>query len=85
MGYPGGKGGAGVAQLIINQQPPHSHYVEPFLGGGAVMQLKRPAFWNTGIDLEPSTIAKMSEALHFTFLCNDGIAWLSEAETAVLQ
>jgi DNA adenine methylase len=79
MTYPGGKGGAGVAQLIINQQPPHSHYVEPFFGGGAVMLMKRPAFWNTGIDLEPSTIAKMSEAAGFSFLCDDGIAWLAEA------
>lgn len=31
--YPGGKSGAGVYQAIINQLPPHSTYVELFLGG----------------------------------------------------
>ena len=30
MTYPGGKGGAGVLQTIINQQPPHEVYIEPF-------------------------------------------------------
>jgi hypothetical protein len=34
MTYPGGKGGAGVYQMIINQIPPHRVYIEPFLGGG---------------------------------------------------
>ena len=42
MGYPGGKAGAGVYQTIINLMPPHDVYIEPFLGGGAVMRLKRP-------------------------------------------
>jgi DNA adenine methylase len=36
MPYPGGKGGAGVYQTIINGMPRHEVYVEPFLGGGAV-------------------------------------------------
>jgi hypothetical protein len=57
MAYPGGKGGAGVAQLIINQQPPHRRYFELFLGGGSVMLQKRPApVSNVGIDLEASAI-----------------------------
>ena len=30
MSYVGGKGAAGVAQTIINQQPPHMFYIEPF-------------------------------------------------------
>lgn len=30
MRYPGGKGGAGVFQTIINQFPPHRVYIEPF-------------------------------------------------------
>ena len=41
MPYPGGKGGAGVYQTIINGMPRHEVYVEPFLGGGAVMAAKR--------------------------------------------
>jgi len=32
--------------------PPHRVYVEPFLGGGAVMRLKLPARFNLGIDLD---------------------------------
>jgi len=40
--YFGGKGGAGVAQQIINRMPPHTVYIEPFAGSGAVMRVKRP-------------------------------------------
>lgn len=50
--YPGGKNGAGTWQQIINQQPPHRRYIEPFLGSGAVMRRKRPAQVNIGVDLE---------------------------------
>ncbi|MCZ4283118.1 hypothetical protein O4H49_20200 [Kiloniella laminariae] len=31
MSYPGGKGGAGVYQKIINIMPPHKTYIEGFL------------------------------------------------------
>lgn len=50
MTYPGGKNGSGVYQAIINLMPPHRVYIEPFLGGGAIMRLKRPAIANIGID-----------------------------------
>jgi hypothetical protein len=43
MVYAGGKNGAGVYQTIINLMPPHDVYIEPFLGGGAIMRQKRPA------------------------------------------
>jgi DNA adenine methylase len=79
VSYPGGKGGAGVAQIIINQQPPHSHYVEPFLGSGAVMRAKRPAFWNTAIDLDADPIAAFGEPAGFTVINGDGIEWLADA------
>lgn len=56
MVYPGGKNGAGVYQTIINLMPPHDVYIEPFLGGGAIMRQKRPALLNIGIDLDPVVI-----------------------------
>lgn len=52
MTYPGGKGGAGVYQKIINLMPPHQVYIEPFLGAGSVMRKKRPAPLNIGVDLD---------------------------------
>ncbi len=57
VSYPGGKSGAGVYQTIINLMPPHRVYIEPFLGGGAIMRLKRPAAVNIGIDLDPEVIS----------------------------
>jgi DNA adenine methylase len=58
MPYPGGKGGAGVYQTIINGMPRHGVYVEPFLGGGAVMAAKRSAGLNIGVDLDAEVIAQ---------------------------
>lgn len=49
-GYPGGKGGAGVFQTIINHMPPHDTYIEAFAGSGAVLRAKRPALRNIAID-----------------------------------
>jgi hypothetical protein len=63
VGYPGGKNGAGVYQRIINLMPPHQTYVEPFLGGGAVMRLKRPAALNIGLDLSSSAVETFKAAL----------------------
>jgi hypothetical protein len=56
MSYPGGKNGSGVYQTIINLMPPHEVYIEPFLGAGAIMRLKRPAARNIGIDLDPEAL-----------------------------
>jgi hypothetical protein len=63
VGYPGGKAGAGVYQTIINLMPPHDVYIEPFLGGGAVMRLKRPARLNIGVDLVGSARLAMPDPL----------------------
>jgi hypothetical protein len=52
----GSKGSAGIAERIINRMPPHQVYIEPFLGGGAVMRAKRPALLNIGIDLDPASL-----------------------------
>jgi DNA adenine methylase len=61
VSYPGGKNGAGVYQTIINLMPPHEVYIEPFLGGGAILRLKQPASLNIGIDLDSAAIARMRE------------------------
>ena len=56
MTYPGGKGGSGVYQAIINLMPPHRVYIEPFLGGGAIMRLKRPAIASIGVDSDDDVV-----------------------------
>lgn len=48
-------------QRIISQMPPHECYVEPFLGGGAVMLHKRPARWNYGIDLDVDVVRRATD------------------------
>jgi DNA adenine methylase len=63
MSYPGGKNGAGVYQKIINLMPPHDRYFEPFLGGGAILRLKRPARENVACDLVASQVSAVSAAL----------------------
>ena len=60
MLYPGGKNSAGVYQTIINLMPPDDVYMEPFLGGGAIMRQKRPAPLNIGLDLD--VIARFDDA-----------------------
>jgi site-specific DNA-adenine methylase len=58
MAYPGGKNGAGTYQKLINLMPPHEVYIEPFLGGGAIMRLKRAARESIGLDLSASVVAQ---------------------------
>jgi len=62
MTYFGGKAQDGVYQTIINQIPPHERYIEAFLGGGAIMILKRPATVNIGIDLDAKALEEFSIA-----------------------
>ena len=59
--YPGGKLGAGTFQRIISQIPPHHLYVEPFVGGGAILRKKRLAAFSIGCDLDPAAIAVLGE------------------------
>lgn len=82
--YPGGKGGAGVYQSIINLIPPHDVYIETHLGGGAVMRQKRPAAVNIGIDLDPAVISSWRSAIDknevetLTVINADAARWLAD-------
>lgn len=50
VAYFGGK--ARIASQIVELLPPHSHYVEPFFGSGAVLFAKPPAPHETANDLD---------------------------------
>lgn len=56
MSYPGGKGGDGVYQAIINQMPPHDRYFEPFAGAASILRAKRPATYSLVIDLDGACV-----------------------------
>lgn len=67
MSYPGGKGASGVVQTIINQQPPHDSYIEPFLGGGAIIRAKLPARHNEALDLDPDPLDAFNDRARFPY------------------
>ena len=82
MRYFGGKAQDGVYHTIINQIPPHTRYIEPFLGGGAIMRRKKPAeMINIGIDLDRSAIDYFLSAADITIpnlhlMNSDALAFL---------
>ena len=78
MSYPGGKGAQGVVQTIINQQPPHSIYIEPFLGSGIVLQTKRPAATSLGFDLSEKAISALKrwDGQNTEIKLGDGLEYL---------
>jgi DNA adenine methylase len=82
MAYPGGKSGSGVYQQIINQIPPHEVYIEPFLGGGAVLLNKRQALASIGIDSDTALIQKWQEVNQpgVIFINGDAISYLKSYE-----
>jgi DNA adenine methylase len=59
--YPGSKDAAGSAEKIIAAFPPHSVYVECFLGGGATLRRKLPALQTIGIDEDPEVIERWTQ------------------------
>lgn len=80
--YPGGKAGAGVYQRIINLIPPHRVYIEPFLGGGAILRHKRSADVSIAIDRDARALDLVRSSQPAIEACNfingDAISYLSE-------
>lgn len=91
MPYPGGKGGEGVYQTIINQMPPHEVYVEAFAGGAAVFENKRPARHNILCELNPQQAEQLQGHARsdVSVMCYDGLRlmlndWVAELGRPVL-
>jgi DNA adenine methylase len=76
--YPGGKGGAGVWQTIINQQPPHGIYIEAFLGSGRVLRMKKPAACSIALDSDAYVCQSWKPELYpdLTVINGDALAFL---------
>lgn len=77
MTYTGGKNGAGVFQAIINQMPPHRHYIEPFAGSGAVIRRKKPAAKNIAFDLDPRCADFFEDRPEIDFETGDGLLYVT--------
>lgn len=78
MPYIGGKSQSGVYQRIINLMPPHEVYIEPFLGSGAILRLKKSAAVSYGVDrVAPNpalqALAHVVQGCGIDFL--DGYRW----------
>jgi DNA adenine methylase len=81
-GYPGSKGGSGVAQRIIRQMPPHQTYVELFAGHATVFCVKRTAIHNLLVEIDPSTCRTLQGYLAIRSIC--GVNVLCEDALRVL-
>jgi DNA adenine methylase len=80
MAYPGGKGGSGVYQAIINQMPPHRVYIEPFLGAGSVLRFKKRApAGSIGIDIDAAVTEAWNgdEVPGLQIIQADALCWLA--------
>lgn len=73
MGYIGGKASAGVFHKIIGEMPPHSFYVEPFFGGGAVFKNKARATSTIVIDRAQASLAGIDAAAGVRAICGDAL------------
>lgn len=70
----------GVAQWIINQIPPHRVYIEPFLGGGAVLRAKAPARSSIGLERDTRALA-LWKGFHLPdlrIIHGDALRWLEK-------
>jgi DNA adenine methylase len=84
--YPGGKNGAGVYHKIINHMPPHTCYIEPFLGGGAIMRMKKPALASIAIDADTQVIdnARTWQIPNLELIHTDALKYLDALATITM-
>lgn len=82
MRYPGGKGGAGIHQTIINLMPPHRVYIEPFIGGGNIYERKKPAPISIVIDADAVPVAHWQKHASASTIVihGDAISYLRQYE-----
>lgn len=81
--FVGSKGGAGIAQWLISQMPPHTHYVECCLGKGVVYQRKLPASVNIGIEPDGDTLRDFwfgRDMGDIELICGDCLEYLPRLE-----
>lgn len=68
--YFGGKEGKGVYQSIINQIPPHSFYMELYVGNGAIFRKKKASLYTLLCDKSPKVVAEWEklgvQKVHFS-------------------
>ncbi len=84
MSYLGSKGASGAYQAIIAAMPPHDTYIEPFLGSGAVMRHKPPAFRSVGIDIDSEALSRFGNMAGFTLHQGDALSFLRQFDYTAL-
>jgi len=77
MGYMGAKSGAGVYQAIVALMPPHDTYIEPFVGSGAVLTRKGPAFQSFILDKNPAAVGQLAHLPRVTAIAGCGLEYLA--------
>lgn len=75
-GFTGSKAQAGVFERIIGQMPPHSVYVEPFLGTGQIFKRKKRALTNLLFDLSRDLLARIGADAGVIAKCGDALELL---------
>lgn len=77
MGYLGSKAGAGVYQAIVALMPPHDTYIEPFVGSGAILARKPPAFRSIVLDLDPQCASRLADRRDVEAIWGCGLEYLA--------
>jgi len=79
--WPGSKAASGTVQKLINEIPPHDHYVAAFAGADQIGQQKLAARLSTYIDPQVEALKELQAALwpaehEVDLIRGDAFAWL---------